>query len=104
MHEDAQKRPSEGLSVWLSLPLAIVLLLTLCILWITWGGPLINDLVEVNLRDHFDGSTVIGKFMLNGVWLVYLLLGVLVGTIHRASKGLLASGLEELREWRTRHG
>ena len=55
-----------------------------------------------NMTDYFDGSTLLGKFMLNCKWIIYLMIGILVGTLHGWLKEerVLQGGLEELREWR----
>ena len=81
---------------------AVMVLVVL--LGVAYGAPAITNQSGQNMTDHFDGSTVIGKFVLNGIWLVLLMLGVLVGVIHGWWKedGILQAGLEEWRAWRRR--
>ena len=57
-----------------------------------------------NLTDYFDGSTVVGMFVLNGVWIIFLFLGILAGVLHGwwKKEGILQGGLEEWRQWRRR--
>lgn len=68
------------------------------------GLPALKFAAGANMTDYFEGSTVIGKFMLNCIWITFLMLGILFGTMHRwwKEEGILQGGLEEWREWRQR--
>lgn len=71
---------------------------------VAYGVPALTKQSGQNMTDHFDGSTVIGKFVLNGIWIIFLMLGILVGVLHGwwKEEGILQAGLEEWREWRQR--
>ena len=71
---------------------------------VAYALPAATYVSKQNMTDYFDGSTLIGKFMLNVTWIVLLMIGILVGTIHGWFKKehILQGGLEEWREWRGR--
>jgi hypothetical protein len=66
--------------------------------------PYTVHLSTVDLREVLDPVSLPAKFLLNCIWIVLLLLGVLVGILHGWFKeeGILKSGLDELRDWRER--
>lgn len=74
------------------------------LLAVAYALPAVTYVSKQNMTDYFDGSTLIGKFMLNCTWIVLLMIGILIGTMHSWAKKehVLQGGLEEWREWRGR--
>jgi len=74
------------------------------ILTVAYAFPAATYASMQNMSDYYDGSTVIGKFVLNCVWIIFLFLGILAGVLHGwwKEEGILQDGLEEWREWRRR--
>lgn len=65
--------------------------------------PSLIRLSGVNPDEYLEKGTFLYILIHDGRWIVYGIVGYFIAEMRFASKGLLKSGLLELKEWRERH-
>lgn len=72
------------------------------LLMVAYAFPAATNASMQDMRDYVDSSSVIGRFLTNGIWIIFLFLGILGGVLHSwwKKEDVLQEGLEEWRAWR----
>lgn len=101
MPEERPRAACKALTLFLVLGLAFGSVLTAAV---AYALPASTYASNISLREHVESTTVLGKFLLNCTWVIFLMLGVLVGRLHTwwKEEKILQGGLEEWRRWRGR--